>query len=166
MTTIPRTGPRRLLAAALLAALPAGAAVGRAAPAGASQTATKHAPTWQAVATAQIKANWRAFFAASTPAARKIALLEDGSKFAAIIRGQSSSTLGRTTSAAVSSVHVVSHTLADVRYTISLAGAPVLAGATGTAVYQAKSWKVGDVSFCKLLGLEQVKTPACPVPKR
>ncbi|MHB1974069.1 MAG: hypothetical protein ACYCR4_07235 [Acidimicrobiales bacterium] len=177
MTTICRTARRRMLAAALVAALPSGAVIGTGAVIGAGAvigTASvagaaprvHHGPTsWAAKSTAQIKASWRTFFAGSTPAARKIALLEDGRKFSAIIRGQSSSALGRSTSAVVKSVRLVNHTTAVVRYTISLAGKPVLAGATGTAVYQASTWKVGDVSFCKLLALEQVKAPACPVAK-
>lgn len=166
MTTIHSTKSRQVLGAALLLALPVGVAVTGSPAASAAAPAVGHAQTWQARATAQIKANWRAFFAASTPATRKVALLEDGAKFAAIIRGQSSSALAKTVSATVTSVHLVSHTLADVRYTISLAGKPVLTGTTGTSVYQAKSWKVGDVSFCRLLGLEQVKTPACPAPAK
>jgi|GEM_PF-1393092 hypothetical protein len=166
MTKIPIGRSKQILGATLLAALPLGAALGTAPAASAAAPSVHHAQTWQAHATTEIRANWSAFFAPSTPAERKIALLEDGTKFAAIIRGQSSSALGKTVSAKVTSIQITSHTLAHVRYTISLAGKPVLTGATGTAVYQAKSWKVGDVSFCQLLDLEQVKTPACPVPKK
>ncbi|MHB1782166.1 MAG: hypothetical protein ACYCTE_05660, partial [Acidimicrobiales bacterium] len=122
MTTICRTARRRMLAAALVAALPSGAVIGTGAVIGAGAvigTASvagaaprvHHGPTsWAAKSTAQIKASWRTFFAGSTPAARKIALLEDGRKFSAIIRGQSSSALGRSTSAVVKSVRLVNHT--------------------------------------------------------
>jgi hypothetical protein len=41
-----------------------------------------------------------------------------------------------------------------VSYNVDLNGTPALSNQTGTAVYQDSVWKVGDVSFCALLTLE------------
>jgi hypothetical protein len=105
-------------------------------------------------ATAQIKTNWEAFFNGQTPAAKKIKLLEDGQKFAAVINAQAGSGLASSAGAKVTAVVVNSSTKATVSYDITLSGATALANQTGTAVYQDGTWKVGDVSFCQLLKLE------------
>jgi ribosomal protein L25 (general stress protein Ctc) len=124
------------------------------------------APGVAAAATpvAQIRANWMAFFSSKTAPARKIALLQDGAKFAAIIRAQAKSPLNIAVSAKVLNVKVRTKTAATVRYTIEIAGKPVLKNQTGTAVLQGKVWKVGDGSFCALLGLEGKRPAACPKP--
>jgi hypothetical protein len=57
-------------------------------------------------------------------------------------------------SAKVTAVHLTSPTQATVTYDIFLGGKPALSNQTGTAVYQDGIWKVGDVSFCQLLKLE------------
>jgi hypothetical protein len=51
-----------------------------------------------------------------------------------------------------------------VSYNITLNGTAALSNQTGTAVYEGGIWKVGDVSFCQLLKLENNGTaPAgCP----
>jgi hypothetical protein len=41
-----------------------------------------------------------------------------------------------------------------VSYNIDIGGISALANQTGTAVFQDGGWKVGDVSFCQLLTLE------------
>ncbi len=105
-------------------------------------------------AKAQITANWEAFFNGKTGAAKKISLLQNGDKFAAIIRAQAGSGLASTAGAKVTAVVVNSATSATVSYDITLSGATALANQTGTAVYENGMWKVGDVSFCQLLKLE------------
>jgi hypothetical protein len=47
---------------------------------------------------------------------------------------------------------------AAVTYNILLGSSPALSGQAGTAVYQNGIWKVGDVSFCVLLTLENAGT--------
>ena len=114
-----------------------------------------------ASAVAQIKADWEAFFSGTTPAAKKIALLQNGQKYAAIIQAQAASGLAHSASAQVTAVHVISSTQATVTYGIVLGGKPALSNQTGTAVYQDGVWKVGDTSFCQLLALENNgKAPA------
>jgi hypothetical protein len=110
-------------------------------------------------ATAQITANWEAFFSGKTPAAKKISLLQNGQTFASIINAQAGSSLATSAAAKVSSVTMTSSTQAKVVYDITLSGATALSNQTGTAVYQGGTWKVGDASFCALLSLENGGKP-------
>ena len=126
--------------------------VSHTASAAASTASASAASTASAVA--QIKADWEAFFSGTTPAAKKIALLQNGQKYAAIIQAQAASGLAQSASAQVTVVHVISSTQATVIYDIVLGGKPALSNQTGTAVYQDGVWKVGDASFCQLLALE------------
>jgi len=105
-------------------------------------------------AKAQITTNWEAFFNGQTGAAKKISLLQNGDKFSAIIRAQAGSGLASSAGAKVTAVVVNSATSATVSYDITLSGATALPNQTGTAVYENGMWKVGDVSFCQLLKLE------------
>jgi hypothetical protein len=107
-----------------------------------------------AAAIAQIKANWVAFFNGKGAADKKIALLQNGQKFAAAIRAQAASGIASGATAKVKAVVVNSPTSATVSYDILLNGTPALQNQTGTAVYEDGTWKVGDVSFCQLLTLE------------
>ena len=106
-------------------------------------------------AAAAIKANWEAFFSASTPVARRVSLLQNGQVFQALIAAQAKSTLASSAAATVSKVSNVTSTQASVAYTITDGGAPALSGQHGVAVYQGGTWKVGDASFCGLLHLEK-----------
>jgi hypothetical protein len=105
-------------------------------------------------AKAQITANWEAFFNGKTSAAKKISLLQNGQKFATVINAQAGSGLASSAGAKVTAVVVNSATKATVSYDITLSGATALPNQTGTAVYEGGTWKVGDVSFCQLLKLE------------
>ncbi len=105
-------------------------------------------------AKAQITSNWEAFFDGKTSAAKKISLLENGQKFASVINAQAGSGLAASAGAKVKAVVVNSPAQATVNYDITLSGATALPNQTGTAVYQDGMWKVGDVSFCQLLKIE------------
>lgn len=111
-------------------------------------------PTSGAAAQQQIAANWSAFFDASTPVSKRIALLQDGHTFASVIEGQAGSGLASQATAKVSKVAVTSPGQAAVGYSILIAGRPALPNQSGTAVYQDGSWKVGTASFCGLLALQ------------
>lgn len=111
-------------------------------------------PVRGAAATAAIKANWTAFFDASTPVSQRLSLLQDGSEFAAVIGGQSARSLAGAASSKVTAVKLTSRKQADVTYTILLGDNPVLTGQQGLAVYQDGVWKVAPGSFCDLLRLE------------
>jgi hypothetical protein len=110
---------------------------------------------------AQIERTWSAFFAGSTPAAKKIQLLQNGRRFAPVIEAQAKSPLARQTRATVTSVTLEGPTRAKVVYTISVAGQPALKNQTGTAIRVDGVWKVSDTSFCSLLSLQGSAPPAC-----
>ena len=121
---------------------PASSAPASSAPASASSTAD---------AAAQITANWEKFFNASTPTAQRVALLQNGSQFAAAISSLSHLVSGL--GATVTSVTVTSPTTATVKYNLTASGSSLLSGQTGKAVYVNGTWKVGDASLCGLLKL-------------
>jgi hypothetical protein len=81
-----------------------------------TQASPSGTPTTQppAAAAAQITRAWIRFFAGSTPATQKIALLQNGSAFAAIISAQANTPVARQTSAVVLQVHVLSANTASV----------------------------------------------------
>jgi hypothetical protein len=112
-------------------------------------------PATGAGAVTAIKKNWATFFSAKSPASRRIALLQDGDKLARVIKTQSSSNpLAATASAKVTHVALTGTSQASVTYSILVGGQPVLPNAQGIAIYQDGVWKVGLVSFCALLKLE------------
>ena len=120
--------------------------------AGSSPTAGSTAASGNAPAL--VTANWVAFFDGKTSAAKKISLLQNGQKFASIINAQAGSGIAASAGAKVHAVTVNSPAQATVHYDITLNGQTALGNQTGTAVYQDGMWKVGDVSFCQLLKIE------------
>ena len=122
--------------------------------ASASSSSTGAVNSGGPAASAAITANWEAFFSGKTSAARKIQLLENGSKFAAVINAQAGSGLASSAGAKVTAVVTNSATSATVSYDITLGGSTALSNQTGTAVFQDGIWKVGDTSFCSLIKLE------------
>jgi len=127
---------------------PSSAPVGSPVPAGSSTS------TGSPGNSASIATNWETFFDGKTSAAKKVALLQNGSKYATAIDALAGSGLATSAGAKVTAVVVNTATSATVSYSITLSGATALPGQTGTAVYQSGIWKVGDVSFCDLLKLE------------
>jgi Calicivirus coat protein len=111
-------------------------------------------PTSGAGAVSAIEKNWATFFNAKTSTSRRLALLQDGDKLAAVIKAQSTNPLAATASAKVSHVTLTGTDQASVTYSILVSGQAVLSGQQGTAVYQDGVWKVGLASFCALLKLE------------
>ena len=115
-------------------------------------------------ATAQITANWEAFFNPATPNSKRVQLLENGAQFAAAINAFSASPLAQSVSSKVDSVSLTSSTKANVKYDLSAAGTSVASGQTGTSVLQNGTWKVGDEVFCGLLkegaSLLNIKIPS------
>jgi hypothetical protein len=104
-------------------------------------------------AAAQITANWEKFFDASTPTAQRVALLQNGTVFAAAITAFSKLPLANGIGAKVTAVTVTSATGATVTYNIVSGNTALLSGQKGTSVYQDGTWKVGDASLCGLFKL-------------
>lgn len=124
-----------------------------------SQTSSSSAPasgepTTGSAATAAIKANWATFFNAKTTTARRVQLLQNGQVLASVLRAQAKNSLAATATSTVSAVTLTGTNQASVTYTILVSGQPVLKGQHGVSVYQDGIWKVGLVSFCGLLKLE------------
>jgi hypothetical protein len=112
-------------------------------------------------AEAQVRANWTTFFKGSTPAATRIALLQNGENFASFIQAQANSSLAKSVSVTVNSVQVTSDT-ATVNFDLDLAGQSALPNQSGMAVLDGGTWKVSDSSFCALLALEGQHPSGCP----
>jgi hypothetical protein len=130
----------------------------------ASNTATATSSGGSSSAVAEITTNWEAFFSSSTPNSKRIELLENGSTFSSAVNAFSGSPLASAVTSKVDSVKVTSSTTATVKYDLSAAGTTVASGATGTAVLQDGTWKVGDDVFCGLLkqgaSLLNIKVPS------
>ena len=107
----------------------------------------------------QVKKDWVAFFSPSTPATKKVSLLEDGAQFAPLL-GQLGS-MAASVSSTVQKVKVTSADTATVTFSILLSGTPVLSGQRGEAVKQSGTWKVSDEVLCGLLSLESKHPAAC-----
>ena len=118
-----------------------------------SAPATSAPATSNGSAAAEITANWQKFFASSTPVAQKVTLLQNGSTFTGAITALYKLPIASGIGAKVTKVTMTSPTSATVVYDITAAGAPLLSGQTGTAVYQGGTWKVGDASLCSLIKL-------------
>jgi hypothetical protein len=111
-------------------------------------------PTTGQGAIAAIKANWATFFNAKTSTSHRLALLQNGQLLAAVIKAQSKNPLAASATSKVSQVTLTGTNQASVTYSIYVGGQAALKGQHGVAVYQGGVWKVGLVSFCGLLQLE------------
>ena len=123
---------------------------------------TAPSPSASATATAAVTADWQAFFPGATPAARKIALVQQGQQFATTIKAQASSPIAQGTQAKVTSVTITSPTTADVTYSIVMGGQTALPDQKGQAVLEGGVWKVSAASFQDLLKLEQGASGVMP----
>ena len=124
---------------------------------GSSQTTTT---SNTAAARAQIKSAYEKFFSGKTSIPDRVAVLENGPKFKALVTSFASNPLAKNVSVAVSSVTLQGANHARVVYTVKLGGAG-LPKQTGTAVLQNGSWKVGDASLCKLVSLQGSTPSVC-----
>jgi len=112
-------------------------------------------------AKAEIKSNWEEFFDGSTPTDKRVALLENGSEFASLLKTIDSFSLAKQVKATVSKVVLNGSESATVTYSVTLSGQEVLHNTKGTAVHVGNVWKVGSGSFCKLVKLEGASPKAC-----
>ena len=115
-------------------------------------------------AEAEISTNWNKFFSSSTPNSERVQLLENGSQFTSAISAFASSPLAAAVTSKVDSVSLSSATEAKVKYDLSAMGTTVASGASGTAVLQNGTWKVGDDVFCGLLTEAKSAGITIPVP--
>ncbi len=121
-------------------------------------------PSGSSSAVAEITQNWTTFFNSSTPNSKRVQLLENGSQFSSAISAFAASPLAAAVTSKVDSVSLSSATKAKVKYDLSAMGATVASGASGTAVLQDGTWKVGDDVFCGLLTEAKSAGITIPVP--
>ncbi len=107
-----------------------------------------------------VATNWVAFFDPATPTATKLTLLQNGSKFSAVLAGEATNAQAKETAAQVTAVTVTGST-ASVTWSLLLSGIPVVKGQKGQAVLTNGVWQVGDSSFCGLLSLQPPVPAAC-----
>jgi hypothetical protein len=107
-----------------------------------------------------IATNWVTFFNATTPAATRLSLLENGSTFASALQALLKSPAASQTAAQVTAVSVASST-ATVTWNLLLSGKVELPNQKGQAVLQGGVWKVSDASLCALVSLEPPVPAAC-----
>ncbi len=74
-------------------------------------------------ATAQIKSNWEKFFSSKTSVSDRVALLQNGSKFTAVVTSFANNPLASNVSSSVSSVTLEGASKAKVVYSVKVAGA-------------------------------------------
>lgn len=101
-----------------------------------------------------------AFFDPATPTATKVTLLQNGSKFSAVLAGEATNAQAKETSAQVTEV-TVAGSAASVTWTLLLSGMPVVKDQKGQAVLANGVWQVSDSSFCGLLSLQPPVPGAC-----
>ena len=124
---------------------------------GSSQTTTTNNT---AAAKAEIKGAYQKFFSGKTSIPDRVAVLQDGPKFKALVTSFANNPLAKNVSVVVSSVTLQGQDNAKVVYTVKLGGAG-LPKQTGTAVLQNGTWKVGDASLCKLVALQGSTPSVC-----
>jgi hypothetical protein len=111
---------------------------------------------------AEIRRTWAEFFDGTTSLHRRVQLLQDGRRFAAVLRAEARSPLASQASVTVSSVQLTGST-AVVHYALTVAGQPVPITQVGEAVHAGGSWKLSGATFCSLLAMTGAKLPAaCP----
>ncbi len=133
------------------------AAASSSAAAAAAPSAPSSDPTVKAVTDTFVT-----FFNGKTPAAQKIALVENGSAFAPALQAQANNPTSATTTATVSNVKLTDPTHAAVTYSILLNGSPALPNQSGQAVNDQGQWKVAVSTFCALMAMQGGAPTACP----
>jgi hypothetical protein len=113
---------------------------------------------------AAIKTAYAKFFASSTPEQVSLGLLQNGPQFKTALDKQAATSLAQRAGAEVSKVTLVSPNLAQVVYTITMNGSPLLKDQPGYAVREGGTWKVAAKTFCALLTLQGDAPAACTSP--
>jgi hypothetical protein len=115
-------------------------------------------------AIAAVKDAFTKFFQPDTPEKVSLGLLQNGAKFKSTIEQQAGGSMASNATVSVSKVDIVSPTVADVTYTISVNGSPLLPNAKGYAVNTDGTWQISEYTFCGLLTLEGSAPAECKSP--
>jgi hypothetical protein len=109
---------------------------------------------------AQVRMAFEKFFAGKTPVSERVALLQNGPEFKAVVESFASIPAAKNVSAKVSNVQLQGTDKAKVVYIVKL-GDVALPKQVGTAVKENGTWKVADASLCKLIALQGSTPAAC-----
>jgi hypothetical protein len=112
--------------------------------------------------TDQIKSAYAKLFSGKSSVDERVAVLQDGPRFRALVASFANNPLAKNVTATVSSVTPHGNT-AKVVYTVKL-GSSALPTQTGSAVKQNGTWKVGYASLCRLVALEGSTPAVCKKP--
>jgi hypothetical protein len=125
-------------------------------------TSSAGGDTANAATTKAIKHAYTVFFNSRETTAHAVASLQHGSKFRSSIISEGKSNYGKQkTVATVSSVKLIRPKLADVAFTVKVAGHTVLPDSHGFAVREGGKWRVAAKTYCSLLTLEGTAPPVC-----
>jgi hypothetical protein len=111
----------------------------------------------------KIKSAYETFFSAKSSIPERVAVLQDGPRFKALVTSFANNPLAQNVSATVGTVTLQGANKAKVTYTVKLGGTK-LPQQTGTAVRQNGTWKVGYLGLCKLVALGGVTPAVCKKP--
>jgi hypothetical protein len=94
-----------------------------------------------------------------------VTVLQHGSAFSPTLAGQAKAAAAQKLAATVSKVNLASPNVADVTFTLTSNGSPLLPNTHGKAVREGGTWKVAAETFCALLGLQGTPPAVCKDPK-
>jgi hypothetical protein len=117
----------------------------------------------QRLAQDKIKTAYETFFSAKTSVPDRIAVLQDGPRFKALVTSFADNPLAKNVSVTVGTVTLQGANKAKVAYTVKVGGTK-LPQQTGTAVRQNGIWKVGYQPLCKLVALSGTTPAVCKKP--
>ena len=109
---------------------------------------------------AEITSAYNKFFSGQTSIPARVALLQNGSEFKALVTSFANDPLAKNVNVTVSKVTLQGQDKAKVVYVVKL-GSAGLPKQTGTAVLQNGTWKVGFASLCKLVALQGSTPSVC-----
>jgi hypothetical protein len=118
-----------------------------------------------AVTTRAVTTAYETFFDIKATTAQTVAVLQHGSAFSPTLAGQAKAAAAQKLAATVSKVNLASPNVADVTFTLTSNGSPLLPNTHGKAVREGGTWKVAAETFCALLGLQGTPPAVCKDPK-
>ena len=152
--------PAATTSAAASASAAASSASAAASPSATASSSDSNIPAGLTGDAKTVATNWVTFFDPATPTATKVSLLENGSKFSAVLAGEATNAQAKETAAQVTAVTVTGST-ASVTWSLLLSGMPVIKGQKGQALLNNGTWQVADSSFCGLLSMQPPVPAAC-----
>jgi hypothetical protein len=118
-----------------------------------------------AVTTKAVTTAYETFFDIKATTAQTVTVLQHGSAFSPTLAGQAKAAAAQKLAATVSKVKLASPNVADVTFTLTSNGSPLLPNTHGKAVREGGTWKVAAETFCALLGLQGTPPAVCKDPK-